>query len=615
MQETHLLCLFLCFSLVSALWPKPHAIERGSSFVRLGASFSVDFWPRNGQEPAARDLRVALNRARRHLDSDLLQRLTVDRGEQDRHAVNAAAILERLEVRLASSRPHETLFGQLGEPLDEIDESYILDVPSQYETGAPLVATLVATLAANTTLGLVRGLDTFTQLVYALPAGPEDLYTARYIPQAPVHIVDRPAFPHRCARRPLSPPRLDSDAPFVQGVHARHVPQLLPCRGCVCLAPCRPTLALTRRSRPDILRTLDIMASVKLNVFHWHVVDSQSWPLEIPSFPDLADLGAFSRDEIYREKDVKRVVDFAASLGIAVLLEVDMPGHTASVSAAFPDYVACLDARPWSTYAAEPPAGQLKLGDPDVLAFSRRVLRHATSSSSSRLFSTGGDEVNERCYLDDPATAAVLVAQNLTVDELLAEFVNGIHDAVRESGKEPVVWEEMVLKHELDLGRDVVVMVWINSSNVRAVADKGYRIIHAASDFFYLDCGAGSWLGNSPNATSWCDPYKSWQKSYSFNPYLDLDSAHHHLVLGGEALVWSEQASPANLDSISWPRAAAAAEVFWTGGAVVHGQRDLGDALPRLHDWRYRAVQRGVRATPLQPHWCALRPGACDLEA
>ncbi|KPV78194.1 glycoside hydrolase family 20 protein [Rhodotorula graminis WP1] len=359
------------------------------------------------------------------------------------------------------------------------------------------------------------------------------------------------------------------------------------------------------------------MASVKLNVFHWHVVDSQSWPLNISTFPDLADLGAYSHDEIYREEDVKRVVDFAASLGIAVLLEADMPGHTASVAAAFPDYVACLDARPWSTYAAEPPAGQLKLGDPDVLAFSRRVLQDATSSSSSRLFSTGGDEVNERCYLDDPATSAILAAQNVTIDQLLSRFVNGIHDTVREGGKEPVVWEEMVLKHDLDLGSDVVVMVWINSSNVRAVADKGHRLIHAASDFFYLDCaagGAGSWLGKTPNATSWCDPYKSWQKAYSFDPYLDLDLAQRHLVLGGEALVWSEQAGPANLDSISWPRAAAAAEVFWMGGAVAPGQRDLGDALPRLHDWRYRAVRRGVQATPLQPHWCALRPGSCDLE-
>lgn len=62
------------------------------------------------------------------------------------------------------------------------------------------------------------------------------------------------------------------------------------------------------------------------------------------------------------------------------------------------------------------------------------------------------------------------------------------------------------------------------------------------------------------------------------------------------------------------PRAAAAAEVFWTGGALADGERNIGEALPRLHDWRYRAVRRGVQAAPLQPYWCALRPGACDAD-
>jgi hexosaminidase len=62
------------------------------------------------------------------------------------------------------------------------------------------------------------------------------------------------------------------------------------------------------------------------------------------------------------------------------------------------------------------------------------------------------------------------------------------------------------------------------------------------------------------------------------------------------------------------PRAAAAAEVFWTGGALADGERSVGEALPRLHDWRYRALRRGVQAAPLQPYWCALRPGACDAD-
>lgn len=101
--------------------------------------------------------------------------------------------------------------------------------------------------------------------------------------------------------------------------------------------------------------------------------------------------------------------------------------------------------------------------------------------------------------------------------------------------------------------------------------------------------------------------------------------------------LWSEQSSPENLDSIVWPRLASAAEVFWTGASLPDGNPRLGrsrisgvarklimnigvnatsgrEALSRMHELRYRLVERGVGAIALQPHWCALRPGACDLD-
>lgn len=81
----------------------------------------------------------------------------------------------------------------------------------------------------------------------------------------------------------------------------------------------------------------------------------------------------------------------------------------------------------------------------------------------------------------------------------------------------------------------------------------------------------------------------------------------------GQNLLWTEQSSPSNLDSIVWPRAATSAEIFWTGATLPNGvARNVGEALPRLHDVRYRMVQRGVDAIALQPEWCAVRPGKCN---
>jgi hexosaminidase len=134
---------------------------------------------------------------------------------------------------------------------------------------------------------------------------------------------------------------------------------------------------------------------------------------------------------------------------------------------------------------------------------------------------------NANCYTSDPTTSVAMVAQNKTLDGLLFDFVVGIHKTLRDAGKTPVVWEEvravffplfpsvdtdltlqMVLEHALQLGNDTIVTVWISSANVKAVADKGYRIVHGASDYFYLDCGGGGWVGDglgSGAENSWCE--------------------------------------------------------------------------------------------------------------
>lgn len=84
--------------------------------------------------------------------------------------------------------------------------------------------------------------------------------------------------------------------------------------------------------------------------------------------------------------------------------------------------------------------------------------------------------------------------------------------------------------------------------------------------------------------------------------------------------LWSEQSSAENLDSIVWPRLAVAAEVFWTGNTLADGSSRIGPnatsgtrALERLNELRYRLVDRGIKAIPLQPTFCVLRPGICDL--
>jgi hexosaminidase len=78
---------------------------------------------------------------------------------------------------------------------------------------------------------------------------------------------------------------------------------------------------------PSILRTLDGMSTCKLNAFHWHITDSQSFPLEIPNMPEINSFGAYSESQIYRVSEIKSIIEYAKNRGIRVIFEFDSPSH------------------------------------------------------------------------------------------------------------------------------------------------------------------------------------------------------------------------------------------------------------------------------------------------
>ncbi|POW01874.1 hypothetical protein PSHT_12341 [Puccinia striiformis] len=431
-----------------------------------------------------------------------------------------------------------------------------------------------AILIAHSALGILRGLQSFTQLIYTTkPASPTHP-KIKYI-HGPLHIKDSPAFPYRGLL-------LDTSRNYY--------------------------------SIQSIKKTLKAMSYVKLNVLHWHITDSQSWPIQIPSQPNLSSQGSYSEHEIYTMQNLTDITRFANSIGIEILLEVDTPGHTAIIGESFPELIACKDKIPWSHYANEPPAGQLRLADDRSLNLINEIFQVLTSRIPGTLFSSGGDEINKRCYEEDEPTQISLHQKNQTFNQALSRFVLSTHETIRRSGKTPVVWEELVLDEGLPLSTDhTIVSVWRNSSMVHDVIHKGYKIIHGASDYSYLDCGLGGWLGNSINGTSWCDPYKI----YSFDPYKNVPDGQQDQVLGEKSSKEKIQddrgrmkSECVQIDRMNRPRALSTAEVYWTGN---RRSRSVNEALPRMHDMRYRLVDRGVRAAPLQPHWCAIRPGQCDL--
>ncbi|KAK4684350.1 hexosaminidase, partial [Tremellales sp. Uapishka_1] len=565
--------------------PSPSFSQIGNTTLCLSPSFKISV---DTSLPVPQDLHEAINRTLSNVLSTTHQYLSV-LGGTEFFPANSTKCSATLNMLVLSLQGGASTFPSIMEsavlPIEDRmgKEGYSLNVPV---SGA-------GTLSSDSALGLFRGLTTFEQLFYAVPT----TVTSRqktsassliYIPNAPVSITDKPQFGWRGLL-------LDTSRHYF--------------------------------SASALLKVLDTMSFVKLNVFHWHIADSQSWPLDLSSHPELAAAAAYSSTSIYTEDTIKQVVAYAGARGIDVVIEIDTPGHTATIGASHPELVACYDSAGWQTFANEPPPGQLRFADPAASELVSDIFESTLKLVSSAYFGTGGDELNTACMYADEATNASLAAKNWTLENALDDFTSKTHATLLKDGRTPVVWEEMVLEHEVpSLSNKTIVLPWISQDHAVNITDQGFRIVHASSDYLYLDCGHGEWITDTGGGNSWCDPFKSWATIYSsvslygglcFAQIVDLTSfdpltnitANHNLVLGGQVSLWTEQTDEMNLETMLWPRSSALAELLWTGAGSTGFPRDPVEALPRMHDIRYRMVEKGVRAVPLQPHWCAIRPG------
>jgi len=168
--------VFSSFIFVLAMWPRPHNLTTGNTPLRLASDFSIQL---SGISPVPHDLSDAIQRTSHFLKADKLQALVPDRGASSSGAVESAAILQSLLVKLSHhSGPVKSISEDTVAGLGASDESYTLWVPADSGT---------AVLTANTAIGLFRRLTTFGQLWYNLDG-------STYTLVAPIHVSDSPTY-------------------------------------------------------------------------------------------------------------------------------------------------------------------------------------------------------------------------------------------------------------------------------------------------------------------------------------------------------------------------------------------------------------------------------------
>ncbi|KAL5720557.1 beta-N-acetylhexosaminidase [Ranunculus cassubicifolius] len=470
---------------------------------------------------------------------------------------------------------HLTLtISDLNSPLQHgVNESYTLTIPSLRSLSS-------ANLTAETIWGAMRGLETFSQLVWGNPSRVA----------AGLYVSDSPIFEHRGLLLDTSRNYFDVE---------------------------------------QILRTIEAMSYNKLNVFHWHVVDSHSFPLVLPSEPELAGKGAYGPDMRYSPEDVKRIVEFGFQHGVRVMPEIDSPGHTASWAEAYPEIITCANMFWADGFASEPGTGQLNPPNRKTYKVVKNIIHDVTTLFPETFYHAGADEINPKCWETDPSIQKFL-ANNSTLSELLEIFVNTTLPYITSLNRTAVYWEDVILDVTIKVNpsslppANTILQTWNNGpNNTKRIVSSGYRAIVSSSEFYYLDCGHGGFVGNDKrydtlgsvpdNGGSWCGPFKTWQTIYDYDITYGLNETEAKLVIGGEVALWSEQADATVLDSRIWPRASAVAETLWSGNKDESGKKRYAEATDRLNEWRYRMVSRGIGAEPLQPLWCVTHPGMCNM--
>lgn len=313
---------------------------------------------------------------------------------------------------------------------------------------------------------------------------------------------------------------------------------------------------------------------------------------------------------------------------------VIVSGHTGSWAGAHPDIVSCANKFWWPAgtewedrLASEPGTGQLNPLNPKTFQVMINVIGDVVNIFQDQFFHSGGDEIIPGCWKSDPTIQSFLSSGG-TLSEVLEKFVNFIFPYIVSLNRTVIFWEDVLLDENISVEKSflypeyTILQTWRNGiRNTKRLVEAGYRVIVSSSDYYYLDCGHGGFLGNDSrydvdnkggDGGSWCAPFKTWQTVYNYDITEGLSEEEAELVLGGEVALWSEQADPTVLDGRLWPRAAAMAEALWSGNRDEAGKKRYAEATDRLNEWRYRMVKRGIGAEPIQPLWCVRNPGMCN---
>lgn len=358
-----------------------------------------------------------------------------------------------------------------------------------------------------------------------------------------------------------------------------------------------------------IKQFLDTMALHKLNVFHWHLTEDQGWRLEIEKYPKLTEVGSkrssttwghelawYSKPDknphggFYRKNDVLDIVSYARNLGIMVVPEIDLPGHSRAAIAAYPElgvFGKSMDVQTrWGV------CKDVYTPEESTITFLQGVFTEVLELFPSPWIHIGGDEVPKNQWKKSNRVKELLKSRGLaSYDEMQSWFIGQIADFLKAQDRKVVGWDEI-----MDGGapENATIMGWRSEKKCVEAAKKGLPVLLAPSEWTYLDYRESNNPFEPISITrgSAKPAYYDLHRVYQWGPVpKDLTESERALIMGGQGQVWTEYASTMDkAEYMTWPRASAIAERLWSSPSF----RDFDQFCNRLKSMTSLLDKRGV---------------------
>ncbi|OGX90379.1 beta-N-acetylhexosaminidase [Hymenobacter coccineus] len=347
-----------------------------------------------------------------------------------------------------------------------------------------------------------------------------------------------------------------------------------------------------------VKKYIDFLAAYKLNTFHWHLTDDQGWRIEIKKYPKLTQVSAFRKQTLigaqqtfktpadfkydgtptggfYTQDQVREVVAYAQKRYVTIVPEIEMPGHSVAVLAAYPE-LACKPG-PYETWTMWGVIDDIVCPTEPTFKFFEDVLTEVCGLFPGPYVHIGGDEAPKTRWKESAAVQEIMKKEGYTdVEKVQGWFNRRIEAFLAGKGKKMVGWDEIL---EGGIDNKATVMSWRGEKGGIEAAQHGNDVVMTPAGYLYLDAGQNP-RPHSPDEPLMISGYLPLEKVYGYNPLpKELTPAQQKHVLGPQANLWTEYiTTPAKAEYMLFPRLLAVAEVAWTPAA----QKNYAAFLPRM---------------------------------